>query len=274
MSKTPVLVGMALSGAGALAALALLSPQARRSDTLVALQDLSVQLQEVVLAGRPEPPRPGDRLLTSADLPELLAQLRTADRSWLPRAESLGNGRIRYIYKRRLGDPPLSITQIEALRRNPPSHQLEHDAIASLLSGLGRSGVQVVIGPPRKVRAAGEWDPAARTLRIRPDVIEKGSVEFARVLNHEAIHVAQSCRHGGPGARPKLLGLSVVLDPINQRQLQDPVYAKASPTEIRLEQEAYAHQHRLSLGPALLAQECRTPLWAQEKSPAAGPAVR
>ena len=249
--------------AGGLAALALLCAQPRRSDTLLALQDLTIQLQEVVLASRPQPPRPGDRVLTSAGLPGLLAQLDTADQSWLPRAEPLGNGRIRYLYKRRLEDPPLSIAQIEELRRNPPSHQLERDAIASLLTLLERAGVQVVIGPPRKARAAGEWEPAARTLRIRPDVIEKGSVEFARVLNHAAIHVAQSCRHGGLGARPKLLGVSIVLDPISRRHLEDPVYARASPTEIRLEQEAYANQNQLSLGPALLVKECRAPGWTR-----------
>ncbi|MDM7936455.1 MAG: hypothetical protein QUV06_03240 [Cyanobium sp. CZS 48M] len=269
-----VLIGLVLSAGGALAALALLPPQPRANDTLLALQDFSLQLQEVVLASRPQPPRPGDRLLTSAALPGLLAQLERADQSWLPRAEPLGNGRIRYLYKRRLGDPPLSIAQIEELRRNPPSHQLERDAIARLLTMLERSGVQVVIGPPRKSRAAGEWEPAARTLRIRPDVIEKGSVEFARVLNHEAIHVAQSCRRGGLGARPQLLGLSIVLDPINRRHLEDPVYARASPTEIRLEQEAYANQDQLSLGPALLAKECRAPGWARWGPPAAAPAGR
>lgn len=269
-----LLMGMLLSAGGALAALALLSPQPGHNDTLLALHDLTIQLQEVVLASRPQPPRPGDRVLTSVDLPELLAQLRTADRSWLPRAEPLGNGRIRYLYKRRLEDPPLTIAQIEALRLNPPSYQAEHDAIASLLTMLERAGVQVVIGPPRKARAAGEWEPAARTLRIRPDVIEKGSVEFARVLNHEAIHVAQSCRRGGLGARPSLLGLSIVLDPISQRNLEDPVYAKASPTEIRLEQEAYANQNQLSLGPALLAKECRAPGRARLGLPAAGPGVR
>ncbi len=273
-SPTRLLTGLALCAAGGLAALVLFSPQPQRSDTLLALQDLSIQLQEVVLASRPEPPRPGDRVLTSAGLPELLAQLDAADQSWLPRAEPLGDGRIRYLYKRRLEDPPLSIAQIEELRRNPPSHQLERDAIASLLTNLERAGVQVVIGPPRKARAAGEWEPAARTLRIRPDVIEKGSVEFARVLNHEAIHVAQSCRHGGLGARPRLLGLSIVLDPVSRRHLEDPVYARASPTEIRLEQEAYANQHRLTLGPTLLAKECRAQGWTRSGPPAVAPGVR
>jgi hypothetical protein len=259
-SPTRLLTGLALCAAGGLAALVLFSPQPQRSDTLLALQDLTIQLQEVVLA--------------SAGLPELLAQLDAADQSWLPRAEPLGDGRIRYLYKRRLEDPPLSIAQIEELRRNPPSHQLERDAIASLLTNLERAGVQVVIGPPRKARAAGEWEPAARTLRIRPDVIEKGSVEFARVLNHEAIHVAQSCRHGGLGARPRLLGLSIVLDPVSRRHLEDPVYARASPTEIRLEQEAYANQHRLTLGPTLLAKECRAQGWTRSGPPAVAPGVR
>lgn len=270
----PVLMGLAISTGGGLAALALLAPLTRRTDTLLALQDLTFQLQEVVLASRPAPPRPGDRVLSRADLPWLQQQLKTADLTWLPRAEPLGDGRIRYIYKRRLDDPALSIAQIEDLRRNPPSHEAERAAIADLLTMLERVGVQVVIGAPRKDRAAGEWEPSARTLRLRPDVIEKGSVEFARVLNHEAIHVAQSCRHGGLGARPRLLGLSMVLDPISQRHLEDPVYARATPSEISLEREAYANQNQLSLGPALLAKECPAPGWRPWAPPAAAPAAR
>jgi hypothetical protein len=208
-----------------------------------------------------------------AVLPGVLEQLQQADRSWLPRAEPLGDGRIRYVYKRRLNDPPLTIEQIEDLRRNPPSHDIERRAITGLLAMLERVGVQVVIGPPRKARAAGEWEPAARTLRIRPDVIGKGSVEFARVLNHEAIHVAQSCRHGGLGARPRPLGLSIVLDPISQRHLEDPVYARASASELRLEREAYANQNQLSLGAALLANECRGPRWSPWRVRPAAPEV-
>jgi hypothetical protein len=187
----------------------------------------------------------------------LAAQLQAADRDWLPRAEQLDGGGIRYIYKRRAGEPELSIAEIRALIIDPPSHLAERRAISDLLELLRRSGVVVVLRQPIKTGAAAEWDPQQRSLRIRPDVPGRGSVEFARVLNHEAIHVAQSCAAGGLDAPPKLLGLPAPLTPALQAQLQEPLYAEASATERALELEAYAHQDQLAVGLALVKLHCR-----------------
>ncbi len=233
-----------------------LEPLPRTPDTLAALRVLPEPLREVLLSRAPAPPRPGDLVLGSAALPGLLERLAVADRDWIPRAEPLPDGRVRYLYKRRVDEPMLTLEQIRHRMRFPPSRERERAAITALIGRLGEVGVQVVIGPPRKPRAAGEWDPAARTIRVRSDVVDKGTVEFARVLNHEAIHVAQSCRQGHPSARPGPLGLSTLLDSTSRSHLDDPVYARASALEIRLEREAYANQNQLDLGPSLLASEC------------------
>jgi hypothetical protein len=126
-----------------------------------------------------------------------------------------------------------------------------------MLGSLERSGVVVLLEQPRKPGAAGEWNPRRAELRIRPDVPGKGSVEFARVLNHETIHVAQSCRGGWLRAQPKPLGLSRQLDARARQHLAEPLYAKASARERVLEEEAYAGQGQLSLGTQLLAAHCR-----------------
>ena len=187
----------------------------------------------------------------------LFSQLDAADRSWMPRAEPIPGGGTRYIYRRLSTDPPLSVAEIKALMRNPPSFEVERGAIAALLRELHRRGVTVVLGPPRKQGAAGEWEPRAAVLRIRPDVPAKGSREFVRVLNHEAIHVAQSCRGGGLRSRPAPLGLPRELDPLSQHHLAAPIYATASVRERTLEEEAYANQGHLSLGLQLLQAHCR-----------------
>ncbi len=253
----PALAAALVSAGLGLAALAVVEPLPRSEKTLAALQVLPAPLRELVLSREPAPPRPADRVVDPASLPELLAELRLADRSWIPRAEGLADGRTRYLYRRRFDEPTLTVEQIQQRIRYPPDFATERTAIASLVRQLQAVGVLVVLGPPRKPRAAGEWDPAARTIRMRPDVVGKGSVEFARILNHEAIHVVQSCRQGGLAAPPLPLGLSTVLDPASRRHLQDPVYASASRLEIRLESEAYANQNQLGLGPSLLALECR-----------------
>ncbi|WP_398334472.1 hypothetical protein [Vulcanococcus sp.] len=202
-------------------------------------------------------PLPEETQLDGSTQAALLAQLQEADRQWLPRVERLPDGRNRYVYKRRAGEPALSLEQVKALLRNPPRFERQQGAIRQMLGSLERSGVVVLLEQPRKPGAAGEWNPRRAELRIRPDVPGKGSAEFARVLNHETIHVAQSCRGGGLRAQPKPLGLSRQLDARARQHLAEPLYAKASARERVLEEEAYAGQDLLNLGTQLLAAHCR-----------------
>ena len=193
----------------------------------------------------------------------LLDRLREADRAWVPRAEPLPDGSIRYLYKRRPGDPELSIAQIQAAIARPASREQERLRIVELLTSLERAGASLTLSEPIKPGAAAEWDPQARTMRIRPDVIEQGTLEFARVLNHEAVHVAQSCAAGSVGANPRPLGIAAAdgrlptgLDTPASLQLNDPLYADLSPAERRMELEAYSLQNRLDVGRRLLESHC------------------
>jgi hypothetical protein len=209
------------------------------------------------LPGASPPPLPPQTQLDGSNQAALLAQLQEADRQWLPRVERLPDGGNRYVYKRRAGEPALSLEQVKQLLRHPPRFEREQGAIGELLASLEARGVVVLLEQPRKTGAAGEWNPRRAELRIRPDVPGKGSVEFVRVLNHETIHVAQSCRGGGLHAQPRPLGLSRQLDAQARRHLAEPLYAKASARERILEEEAYAGQGQLSLGAQLLAAHCR-----------------
>ena len=198
-----------------------------------------------------------DFLLSPEREAGLIAQLSAADASWTPTVEQIPGVGTRYRVKRLAGAPPLSITELKQLLRDPPRFEQEQAAVRSLLQALRRSGVLVALGPPRLLGAAGEWDPRGNVLRIRPDVPSKGSRAFAQVLNHEAIHVAQSCR----GRRwfrqqPEPLGLGGQPNATAERHLAEPLYARASAAQRILEAEAYAHQDRLNLGPQLLAAHC------------------
>jgi hypothetical protein len=187
----------------------------------------------------------------------LMQRLESADASWTPRKQVFADGRIRYTYKRRNGDPPLTLPQIRQLMVNPPRFTRERASITALLAVLDQAGVQVQLRPPRRSGATGEWDPNAGALRIRPRTVAAGSAAFATVLNHEAIHVAQSCRRGSLRAVPKLLGLGQQLPQPLKTILQQPVYQSAGSLERQLEREAYANQHRLELGVALVRRHCR-----------------
>ncbi len=204
-------------------------------------------------------PAPDPRLRPMALLEGgLLANLEEADRQWIPTAEPLAGGGTRFLYRRRAGEPELSAHELQALIDSPPDHGDKRRAIADLLSTLEQAGVQVQLVEPRKTGAAGEWDHAARTLRIKPGVVEKGTVDFAQVLNHEAIHVAQSCAAGGLRSSPRTLGLSQEVPTQLRVHLDDPLYAGASDWEKALEREAYANQQQLKIGTVLIHTHCRT----------------
>lgn len=201
------------------------------------------------------PPSPEG--LDGIDQGMLLHSLAEADATWTPRAEVRGDGRITYYYKRRSSDPPLSVAQIRRLMADPPQFDGERQAIIKTLDMLRLAGVRIQLLPPRKSGAAAEWDPRERTIRVRPDVLGSGSAEFAKVLNHEAIHVAQSCAHGHLRAMPRPLGLPDTLSPQLESVLRDSLYQTAGPLERHLEREAYANQHLLGLGAKLVGAHCR-----------------
>ncbi|MFS6825803.1 hypothetical protein [Cyanobium sp. ATX-6F1] len=77
------------------------------------------------------------------------------------------------------------------------------------------------------------------------------------MINHEAIHVAQSCRSGSLRAMPQPLGLPTASTPAVERFLASPVYAGLSANQRLLEREAYSNQQQLELGVALLRANCR-----------------
>ena len=121
---------------------------------------------------------------------------------------------------------------------------------------LERAGVDIRVTEPRKEGAAGEWDAKAKTLRIQPEVLDKGSKEFSRVLNHEAIHVAQSCKRGSLTANPEMIGLPSNLPRELEFVLEKPQYRNTSLQAKSLEREAFANQADLDLGPSLVEAYC------------------
>ena len=108
-----------LAGGLLLAGLALAPPE-RRGETLGALEALPFQVSDTLFTRPPAPLRPGDVALDAISAGDLMARLELADFDWQPQAEVLPDGGVRYRYRRREGDPKLSIEQIHALMVDPP----------------------------------------------------------------------------------------------------------------------------------------------------------
>lgn len=204
------------------------------------------------------PQRPVERVTTSLDTNELLTKLENADAQWQPQEELLPDGSTRFLYKRRSGEPDLSISELRSLINDPPTFYTEREAIFNLLETLRQAGVRVILAPTIKKGAAAEWDHREGLMRIQSQVTEKGSVDFLRVLNHEAIHVAQSCRSGYLLARPQPLGIPVTAaDQTIRKTLNNPVYSDASHNEKVLELEAYSLQNNNEKVSSLVHKECK-----------------
>ena len=180
------------------------------------------------------------------------------DRQWQPRLVVNHQGLQEYTYRQRPGAPELSLKDLQALLRSPPDYTSDVESIKNLLSALDRYGVTVVIAEPNRIGASGEWNPRRGEMRISHLVVKRGTQAFRRVLNHEAIHTAQSCAGGSIRSRPKPLGLSRRLDKTAIRHLQSEIYADLTSIDRRLEEEAYANQEDPEIGALLLKVHCRS----------------
>ena len=94
----------------------------------------------------------------------------------------------------------------------------------------------MVIAEPNRLGASGEWNPRRGEMRISNSVVGRGTQALRRVLNHEAIHTAQSCAGGSIRSFPKTLGLSRRIDWQALRHLEGQVYAGLSSSYRRLEE--------------------------------------
>ena len=189
---------------------------------------------------------------------QVLEALAQNDRQWQPRLVVHNDGRREYTYRLPKGAPELSFPEIKALLRSPPDYSDDAESITTLLTALNRYGVTVVIAEPNRAGASGEWNPRRGELRISHSVVSKGTRSFRRVLNHEAIHVAQSCFGGSIRSRPRALGLSRGIDTQAMLHLNGPVYAGITSSQRLLEEEAYANQSDLKIGSLLLDVHCRS----------------
>ncbi len=204
------------------------------------------------------PPVDSDlRIASNLNPEDLISQLEVADLQWRPQEEFLADGTTRYLYKRREGEPDLSVAELQRIIKSPPTYQQERQHITELLQALKLAGAKVIIEPTLKEGAAAEWDHRASILRIQPKIIQKGTVDFLRVLSHEATHVAQSCKAGTLNSKPEPLGINAENRNDILKKLDDPVYSDASQWEKVLEIEAYTAQDYPSIVGYHLAKECK-----------------
>ena len=138
-----------------------------------------------------------------------------------------------------------------------PVATLTADArIAGQVSTLESLGIEIVVGNPSIDGASAEWDAARRTVTISPATMQQGAGAVLQAMNHEAVHVAQSCKAGGVGTAGKALGIGT--SGAAAEALQHEVYESVSREEKQLELEAYTLTNQAGAGINAAVEHCST----------------
>ena len=127
-------------------------------------------------------------------------------------------------------------------------------AVASQVKTLERLGIQVVVGDPSIQGASAEWDASRRTMTISPKTMAKGPSTVMQAINHEAVHIAQSCKAGGINQVGTALGVATSGQAVER--IQHAAYENASDHAKHLEVEAYSLDEQAGAGIRAAIDHC------------------
>ena len=215
-------------------------------------------------AGLLAPLRPQGQRLRAEEIPlstpdglqVLKEAIKAADDRHRPKMLVDPLGQVSYRYSLREGEAKKSEAELKKLLETSRQNENYTRKIYRLLDTLSSHGVSVVIGEPLKKGASGEWDPSMQVLRLSPKSLTMGSEVILEILNHESVHVAQSCKGGGINYRPQPLDLPLSPARITSKPLKSDVYSSISAVQRRLEQEAYSYEYSNRAARTLLAEHC------------------
>ena len=170
--------------------------------------------------------------------------------------DELGSKRYRYIATKGEGSKTREQVEREA-EEIEKKISTSRKRTKNLLKMLRDVGVTVAIGNPGRAGAAAVWSPKIQTIKISRQKMEEGSQAVLRVLNHEGIHVAQSCKNGGINYKPIPLGLKLSPTEIYKTQIGSKIYEKSSRKVKKLEKEAYSYEFSNRATIYLIEKECK-----------------
>lgn len=125
-----------------------------------------------------------------------------------------------------------------------PKSSFKGLALEPLFKSILNNGAQIILVDKFKDRAventAGLWVASEGTMMLK--VGEFSYQQYKKVLRHEAIHMAQSCKNNSLTAEPLPLGIAVTQQGLNSLQ----PYKKTNPDYYlsEVEREAYSNDTR------------------------------
>ena len=194
--------------------------------------------------------------IKGSNLDLILRLLKKADRRNAPKIVINKDRSKSIIYKKNNYQKTLSQKELLYLIKNPESYLYEEKFIKETLNFLNNLGISLILTDFQKELGSAYWLPINKLIKIDKKAINSGSLTFARILNHEMIHIAQSCKGGSINSIPELIGINEKMNEEKHILLKSKVYKNLSKYEISLEKEAYSYQDNLSAGKYLINKFC------------------
>ena len=186
----------------------------------------------------------------------VLRLLKKADKRNAPKIITNADSSKSITYKKSNFQRELSKKELINLIKNPRNFYQEQNFVKDSLKFLNQLGISLFLVDLENKKGSAYWLPEKKIIRIDSKTLNAGSFTFAKILNHEMIHVAQSCKGGSINSSPRLIGLNEKMNNEKIYLLSSEVYKNLSSYQISLEKEAYSHQDNLSVGKYLINKFC------------------
>tara|TARA_E500000331_G_scaffold116412_1_gene113672 strand:- start:340 stop:1047 length:708 start_codon:yes stop_codon:yes gene_type:complete len=185
----------------------------------------------------------------------LFSLLERADHQKKPKKYIRDDGSIYYKYKSNRFKPKLSVNEIKKMISKKQDFSYQRNYIRLILRYARNMNIDIVLSNDKSESSA-LWFPSEDLVKINTNIIEHGTKGFAEILNHEVIHIAQSCNSINSTSQPKLLNIETKITKENMFNFNNDIYKYLSPYNKKLEREAYSNQSNLKLGLALIEKYC------------------
>ncbi len=185
----------------------------------------------------------------------LFSLLDRADDENRPRKYIKNDGSIYYKYKSNRFDPKLSVDEIEKIISNKENLSYQRNYLKLMLKYTRIMNIDIVLSK-NKSKSSAVWVPSEKLVAINTSLISHGTKVFSEILNHEVIHIAQSCNSISSNDQPRLLNIDTNISKENLFYLNKDIYKDLSDYNKKLELEAYSNQSNLQLGVSLIKRYC------------------
>ena len=184
--------------------------------------------------------------IDNSNINKIIQTLKRFDKKNSPQ-KVVVNGKIKYTYRKLPNEPLKTIEELERLIKNPQQTRKYEVFIKKSLLFLLSNEIKISLKDLEEREPSGQWIHKDKTVIINKKILKEGTINFAHLLSHEIIHVAQSCKGGGFDSYPVLLGLE--LDKPKSyyyKFLENDIYKDLKEKDTMLEVEAYANQEKIS----------------------------